>query len=221
VGFGIIWDILMHTGRAGTRTAHLAHLGGYAWGIGLCLGLIGLGLMQRRPYDLFTFAQQMHRRRQIRAAAGEQRQAMAQRFEQAKADQRRAMESDALAEARAVVTRHLARNELEQARRAYRELAERHDHVPGATVLARRHQYTLASAYYQAGDAEGAAYAFGKFLQGYPTDPEAPQVRLLLGLLYARSLNDPVKAKALIAEAINGLDDAGREMARRELAALG
>ncbi|MBY0262928.1 MAG: rhomboid family intramembrane serine protease, partial [Phycisphaerales bacterium] len=222
VGFALVWDLIMQGSGARTGTAHLAHLGGYAWGIGLCVSLIGLKLMDRRPYDLFTWGRQVHRRRQISSAVRESHRQQARRFEQIAKDPELARQTEQLAAARAVVTAHLAKGEGADARRAYRALADRYDHLPGATVLPRRQQFEIAAHFQQAGDAAGAAHAFARFLEGYPRDPESPQVRLLLGVIHARSLNDPLKAKALIREAIaGGLDEPGREMAQRELEALG
>jgi len=222
VGFALVWDLIMQGSGARTGTAHLAHLGGYAWGIGLSASLIGLKLMQRRPYDLFTWGRQVHRRRQIKSAVGQAQAEQARRFEQVARDPQLAKQTELLAKARAEVTAHLSGGETEQARRAYRELADRYDHLPGATLLPRRQQFEIAALFQQAGDAEGAAHAIGRFLEGYPRDPDAPQLRLLLGLVHARSLNDPLKAKALIREAIaGGLDESTRQMAQRELEALG
>lgn len=222
VGFAIIWDIIMQSMGNADRVAHVAHLGGYAWGIGLCVSLIGLKLMERRPYDLFTWGRQVHRRRQISTAVRESQRQQARRFEQIAKDPELARQTEQLAAARAVVTAHLAKGEGADARRAYRALADRYDHLPGATVLPRRQQFEIAAHFQQAGDAAGAAHAFARFLEGYPRDPESPQVRLLLGVIHARSLNDPLKAKALIREALSGgLDEPGRQLAQRELDALG
>src|SRR5262249_24945962 len=105
---------------------------------------------------------------------------------------------------------------------AYKKLADTYAHVINATLLSRTNHLDLANWFYQQKDTDAAAYAYTRFLEGYPKDGEAGQVRLLLGLSHARALNDPVQAKALITQAINELrDDSAIEIAKRELAALG
>ena len=59
------------------------------------------------------------------------------------------------------------------------------------------------------------------FLEGYPTDPETPVMRLMLGLICARYLNDPVTAKRQISSALPGLPEDHRPLARELLAELG
>jgi membrane associated rhomboid family serine protease len=218
VAFAIIWD-LFSQGTGMTRgIAHVAHLGGYGFGCSVAFLLLATKILPRQDYDLLAFAKQRRRRTQLQTAVRDAQRVNAKRFAQAKSN---SAESDRLAMMRAEVIKALGGPEIGPAARAYRVLADTYGHVPNATTLQRRHQYDLASRAYQAGDSEIAAYAFGKFLEGYPTDAEAPQIKLLLGMIHARSLNDPVKAKALINEAMAGLDEAGKVIARRELAALG
>jgi outer membrane protein assembly factor BamD (BamD/ComL family) len=107
------------------------------------------------------------------------------------------------------------------AARAYKELADRYSHVAGAATLSRKWQYELANWFYQTKEHDAAAFAYARFLEAYPRDPEAGHIRLLLGMIHARSLNDPVKAKALISEALKTLEGGEAEMARRELEGLG
>ncbi len=105
---------------------------------------------------------------------------------------------------------------------AYKKLADTYGHLPKAACLSRERQYNLANHLYAAGDYPSAAYAYERFLECYPKDSEAPAIRLLLGRLNARHLNDPVRAKALLTEAVSGLwDEQTKAMAKAELDALG
>ncbi len=216
----IAWDILLQASGARTGIAHAAHLGGAAFGIAVAMSLLWLRLLPREPFDLFTMGRQAVRRRQFKEAGYQAAEANRQRWARAKGADG-ADECDALSAARADVTRHLNAGDANAAAAAYRALADKFGDKPGATTLARRYQYELANYLHGQRRFEDAAYAYERFLEGYPKDPEAPQIRLLLGLIYARELNDPVRAKALINEAIPRLEDESLELARRELANLG
>ncbi|MFN7021552.1 MAG: rhomboid family intramembrane serine protease [Phycisphaerales bacterium] len=232
IGLSIVWDIVSQASGA-RGVAHMAHLGGYMFGIGLSFGLLWAKVLPREPYDVFSLVRQRYRREQIRQAVAGKERADSQRWERArgapspggsaaKPSAAEIARTQALAAARAEVSRLVGAGEIDRAAAAYKALAEQHAAANGATVLSRRCMYDLANHYLKTGDHRAAVYAYERFLEGYPTDPEAPQVRLLLGKVSARYLNDPVRAKALILEAMGGLrDDQSREMARRELEALG
>ena len=70
-------------------------------------------------------------------------------------------------------------------------------------------------------DHTAAIYAYERFLEAYPKDPEAPSIMLLTGLIHARNFNDPIKAKQLISGAMKDLDETSAGIARKELEALG
>lgn len=253
VGLSVAWDILAQS--AGSQgVAHMAHLGGYAYGAVVGFVLLWTRVLPREPYDVFSAARQAYRRRQIRSAATGRERELEQRRQRIAAPGRErhsaeeAARVERLAAARAEIVRLISAGSLAEAGAAYKSLAEEYaagsspettegsdregrsgersggdgGFGGGATLLSRRHMYELANYFYISGDQRAAVYTYERFLEGYPSDPEAPEVRLLLGRLNARYLNDPVRAKALLKEAIPGLRDAQvREMAERELEALG
>lgn len=214
IGLGIAWDLASQTLNRGSGIAHLAHLGGYAYGIGIAFFLLGTKLVPGEPYDLMSDSRQAIRRRTIKAAAGQRQKQVETHWERANSPQ--------LAAARAEVARLMGAGQTDQAAAAYKRLANDFPASAGTTALSRRHQYDLANHFYTTGDQSAAVYAYERFLEAYPKDPESPQIRLLLGRITARHLNDPVRAKALLTEAIAGLrDEEVRAMAKRELEALG
>lgn len=222
IGFAIVWDMLLQGSSARTGTAHLAHLGGYGFGMAVSMALLGLKIIPREPYDLFTMGKQAYRRRQLKELTIQADRATAKKWERAKGDSAAAQESSALAESRAAVSRAMAAGDMPGAASQYKKLADSWAHISGAAVLSRKHQYDLANWFYQNGDTDAAAFAYARFLEGYPKDSEAGAVRLLLGIIHARSLNDPLKAKALINQAIGELRDPDAlQMARKELEMLG
>jgi membrane associated rhomboid family serine protease len=215
------WTSVLFSGP--DNVAHVAHLGGYIYGAGLAMLLLWWKVLPREPFDLFTMGRQAYRRRAFKEAGlaiEQQRQA---HWERAKAGAGGGggADQDVIAGVRAEVVRKMTAGEVEAAAREYKGLADRYSHVPGATTLSRKHQYGLANWFYQQRDMDAAAFAYARFLEAYPTDAEAGHIRLLLGMIHARSLNDPLKAKQLIGEAMKTLEGGELELARREMEGLG
>ena len=208
IGGAIAFNILMQgSGRTG-NVAVMAHLGGYAFGAAVAMGLLATRLLSREPYDLFTITRQAARRRQFREIRYQQARA-ASEGRSADAPGRHAdpAMTDAAMNARAEVSRLLSAGDQPAAATAYRALLDAHGRDSAAAMLPRRTQYDLANHLFQAGDHATAATAYELFLRGYPKDHELPRVRLMLGLINARYLNDPVRARQEIVAAMPALPD--------------
>lgn len=178
--------------------ARLAHLGGYGFGVAVCLVLLWRRVLPRQPYDLFTIGKQAYRRRQFKELGVKRDDGAKKKLARLSRDFNPRTEE--LAAARAEVATCFAKREPDAAGRAYKLLVEKHAHTPGATTLSRTHQYDLANYFFAQGDHQTAAYCYERFLEGYAADSEAPRVRLLLGLINARYLNDPVRARAVLTD---------------------
>lgn len=204
---------------SGDNVAHLAHLGGYFYGAAIALMLLWLKIVPREQYDLFTVGRQAYRRRQFKAAenAAQQRVQQRNRPKNPYAEQ----EAEALAIARADVIAKVNAHDLPAAGAAYKKLADTFANYIGGTTLSRRYQYDIANYFYSIKDNTAAIYAYERFLEAYPKDPEAPSIMLLTGLIHARAFNDPIKAKQLITASLKDLDDSSAAIARKELEALG
>ena len=89
-------------------------------------------------------------------------------------------------------------------------------------MLSRRNQYDLANFLYQSGDHATAAAAYEAFLRGYPKDPEAAHMKVLLATIHARHLNNADRARELLVQAEADLadDPEALALARDHLAAL-
>lgn len=218
IGAQIAWNLMSQATGATGRVAVTAHLGGYAYGIAISMLLLALHVLPPEQYDLFTLGRQAKRRRDFRAASEARQKNREQRHKHVAESEA----SEAVATARANVSKRLAAGDAPGATEAYKTLLREHGHDRRATLLSRRHQYDLANALYLAGDYVTAASAYERFIEGYPDDPETPAIKLLLGRILARQLNDPVRAKQLLAEAAASLEDGDAlAMAREELEALG
>ena len=225
IGFSIVWDIVgQAAGSVGvmSRTAHAAHLGGYMFGAAVAYALLAFRLVPREPYDLFTSSRQAFRRQQFKAAGLDAARKIQGKVGPSEVPAHVQQAQDELARARSAVGDSIAAGDMASAAAAYKKLADTYGHLPKAACLSRDKQYQLANHLCAVGDYASAAYAYERFLEAYPKDAEAPAIRLLLGRLNARHLNDPIRAKALLTEAAAGLwDEKSRAMVKAELEALG
>jgi membrane associated rhomboid family serine protease len=194
--FAIAKD-LVFAGIGGDNVAYFAHIGGYAYGILISLALLWRRVLAREPYDLFTIGRQAYRRRQLKEVTHNRDPARAVR----RATTENHTDDSPAARARAAVATLLAQHKPDEAAAAYKRLVEDHAATPPLCTLSQRQQLDIANHFFAAADHEAAAYAYDRFLEAYPRDTETPRVRLLLGLINTRYLNDPVRARQLL----NGL----------------
>lgn len=217
IGLGIVWDIAGGLSGFG-RVAHGAHLGGTTFGAAISFFLLWRKIIPREPYDLFTHTRQAYRRSLFRSAQSEFQRTVHSKVGSASASQ---PAQDELSKARASVTAFVSAGDFAGATAAYKKLADTYGHLPRAACLGRDKQLDLANAMYRQGDFVSAAYAYERFLEAFAKDPQAPEIRLLLGRLIARHLNDPVRAKSLLKLAYETLwDEKTKALAKDELDAL-
>jgi membrane associated rhomboid family serine protease len=220
----IALNLFMEASATSGNVATLAHLGGYGFGVAIAALLLATGILKREVYDLFTISRQAARRRQFREITYQRERAQRAGKNPDQALKPKAADEQTIARiatARAEISDRLENGDLQAAAGAYRSLLQEYRTVPGAVLLARRTQYDIANALVAAGDHPTAATAYELFLEGYPTDSETPVVRLMLGLISARYLNDPVRARSEINTALPHLADAHRELAQELLTELG
>ncbi|MEM7755336.1 MAG: rhomboid family intramembrane serine protease [Planctomycetota bacterium] len=227
IGLAIARDIIPVMLGHASRVAFEAHLGGYAFGLSTCLGLLWLKVLPREPYDLFTISHQAKRRREFRAAVAgveAKRRKKIAAVEPKKEDP----ESAAMAAKRAEVSTAIAEGKLDEAGDRYAELVESFGDREGAAVLNKRAQYTLAGHLYRAGRLALAAEAFGRYLMAFPTDEERGEIGLLLSRVQ-RALGRLHEAQGLLENAVLELGDPALkdvalgelEQVRAELSAKG
>jgi tetratricopeptide (TPR) repeat protein len=230
IGFYFALDVINQF-FGGGRVAYMAHIAGYLYGFGTGFCLLATGILKHEEFDVFYLFRQARRRAAFRAAS---REGPAGMWDTAQADTDKRLRkqanardtgndelSERLSLTKSQVTGLLARGDLAGAARAYRQvLAE----APEATasVLAERQQLDVASQLYALGEYTDAARAYELLLARYPASRRHDEVRLMLGLIYARRLDQPERARALISAAREGLrDEAQVELADQLLADLG
>jgi len=221
IGFAIAKDMFFHGFAGPNGVAHVAHLGGYGFGAAVPLLLLWAKLIPREPFDLFSIGRQAHRRRQFRELTSRSgtpwrgelsgRERVVRKADQPGKKAALSPEAEAaLARRRSIITRLASENRLDEAGEHYLKLLdEHHDEVMG-----RATQLAIANHLAAVGRHQAACVAYDLFLQKFPRDAELPQVKLLLALIHARYLNDPVRAKSLLAELENTrLDEQARTLA--------
>ncbi len=215
IGLRITFDLLSQSLGVRNNIANIAHLGGYAFGMGVAFVLLWTGVLRREPYDLFTLLKARQRRATIRAAVNAQATDRARKF--SKPDP----EADELARRRAEVATLIAQGNLDQAAESYHALIDAYAHKPGAGALSREAQLKLIAHLLGRDRRRLAARALDAFLTAYPADPEREELAILLARVNAHDLGDPARARALLEPiAAQSRDDRLRALAREELAAI-
>ena len=205
------------------NVAHVAHLGGTAFGAVVCLGLLVTQLLPRDQFDVWALIQRWNKRRQYRdlvakgynpfdygvvPAAGTG--TGSRRPSVAVADER-------VLDLRERISAALNDRRLDDAADLYVQLKK----VDAAQVLSRQAQLDVATQLHHAERYPEAAEAYESLLRTYPKLDRLDQIELMLGVLYSRYLHQYDKAKTHLS-AVAGRVHGGRELdlAREELAAI-
>ncbi|MFA9478549.1 rhomboid family intramembrane serine protease [Phycisphaerales bacterium AB-hyl4] len=216
--FRVITDVVFYFLDFG-NVAYVSHLAGYAFGFVVALGLLVGRVVPREPYDLLSFIEQRRRRSEFRrltrsgyqpwegASGGEGDRADAALTPEAKANQQQ------IFELRRDVTQALAVHDLPEAARLYRDLLGIESHQ----VLNEQPQLDVANQLMAEGRYATAAAAYELFLKHYPGYSHREQIQLILGLIYARYLHQPDRARELLSTAARRLSGSDQQLARQVL----
>lgn len=224
VAFYVAIDFLRSVGDllgGGSRVAYVAHLAGYAFGFGVAVTLLATRRLPRDDFDIWFIFKQSRRRAAFRqAAAG----AVGGPWESASADTGRQV-AERMKRSSEAADAPPPDPELHAARRRIEQLALEHRLPEAATayaellrtrpdaVLSPDRQVDVASQLHADGRERDAARAYELVLERYPAHPRTADVRLLLAVLYVRSLDRPEDALPLLERARTGrLDEAHREL---------
>lgn len=220
----ILIDNLLARGQG--SVAYEAHLAGYGYGVVVTFLLLATRLVEASGYDLLAMLKRWNRRRRYRDVVAdgydpftglgprkrvESREVpppgIGPRHRHAQAKEIR-LEIDHLVEQR----------NLPAAADLYLKLMQ----LDASELLPRQHLLDIANQLASDHRAAEAARAYEQFLTHYSTYEYAEQVELMLGILYARYLNEPGKAIKHLQKAAEKLTDPGQlKMCREELAKLG
>lgn len=196
----ILWDNLLAPSmipEGQSNVAFEAHLAGYAFGFAATVLLLLVRILPRDQFDLVALSKRSLQRKQMRSAmADPNAQARAQLGRVARPVSvrdvpRRSPHEERIIELRGRISDALGRGERDGAARLYEEVLE----LDARQVLTRTSQLEVAYHYYTSQRSPQAAAAYEKYLSNYPNDPQATEVELLLGIIYARDLQQYEVAK--------------------------
>lgn len=216
IGLYILIDVLRQAGElfgsGRSNVAYSAHIAGYFYGFFVAFSLLGFRVIKHNEFDVFYLFKQSRRRAAFRDAQQNSRggvwDAPARSSSQPVPKTPRKQpelttDEKKLAEQRTEINRLLGEHDIATAAARYREM------LPEApnTVFTESRQMDLANQLYAEEDHTTAAIAYELLLDSYPTSSKNAEVGLILGLIYARQLNRPKRARELIEAAKKKLRD--------------
>ncbi len=202
-------------------TAYLAHISGTLFGFAVGMGLLVTRVLKREPYDFLAMLDRWNRRRQMRnlvtSVAIVGTGARVRKVGDVSEPMRISPAEQRLLELRSQVGNLVRSNRTAEALRLYEDLLA----MDGMRVLDRQVQLDLANYAMTEKQYQLAADAYEGFLEKYGDDEYRQPVLLILGLIYVRYLKRDERARVLLTEAAEKLDDpAERKMAREMLETL-
>jgi membrane associated rhomboid family serine protease len=221
----IIWDNMIesHIGPP-ISIAYGAHLSGYTFGITAMVFLLATHIISGSPYDLWAMIKRWNRRRQYRDVVSSgfdpftgQNQTKRIKVKEVIKSPEEKKKEEQITQLRSDISNRIIQHNLPAAAEAYLELMEQDSEqvLPGKQLLDIANQLAGENRHAE------AARAYEQFLSHYGTYEYAEQVELMLGIIYARYLNQPEPAIKHLEIAEKKLSDPGQlKMCRDELARL-
>jgi len=220
----VIWDNIIEPKFSASAVAYDAHLAGYVFGMLAIIVLLATKLIDSRHTDLWSIIRQWNRRRRFRdtVASGYDpfKGANVRKSVWAKEVASKTtpgVHPEETTRLRAEIAALINQRNLAAAAERYLELLK----LDTEQVLPRQYQLDVANQLMSMGKWAESARAYEVFLAHYSTYEHIEQVRLMLGVLYSRYLNEPEKAVELLEAAREKLTDAGqKKMCSDELTRL-
>lgn len=212
----ILWDNLIFPKMSGqaTNVAFDAHLAGYAFGFVATCVMLALHLLPRDQFDIVALWRRRWQRQSFRSAMSTpEAQTRAQYGRVARpvtVDDVRTVDTpagptDPVSQLRLQIAESLARKDRDTAAGLYEQLLG----IDPRQVLSRQQQLDVANQLYTLHRLPQAAAAYEKLLANYGqvAGDEATHVRLLLGIIYARDLQQYEVAEGHLLACLGKLTD--------------
>lgn len=207
----ILWDnilapSLQHGGEF-VQVAYSAHIAGYIFGFLWCSLMLLIRALPRDQYDIIALIKRYRQRQEYRAM-------MADPNTRAKAmfgNVARPMTATGEITEQPLSP---AESEIVRLRGEIADLLDRHDYIPAAEAyqalitkdpqqcLPRGQMLAVANQLMTMGRYPQAAGAYEKYLVTYPGDSETEEVKLVLGIIYAKYLEQPESAQKHLRDAL-------------------
>jgi hypothetical protein len=221
----IIWDNMIEPRFAPpVAIAYGAHLAGYTFGIASMIGMLAIHIISGSDYDLWAMVKRWNRRRQYIDVVSSgydpytgQTQAKRIKVKEVIKNTAQKQKEEQISQLRGEISNRTNQRNLSAAAEAYVELMEQDSQqvLPGKQLLDIANQLAGESKYAE------SARAYEQFLYHYSTYEYVEQVELMLGIIYARYLNQPELAIKHLESAEKNLIEPGQlKMCRDELARI-
>jgi membrane associated rhomboid family serine protease len=214
----ILWDnvLVPRMTASADSVAFDAHLAGYAFGFAATALLLAIKVLPRDQFDIVALWKRWFQRQSLRSvmvnpdAAAQARYGRVARpvsIQDVRISNGPPVARDQVADLRMKIAEALALNDRDSAAGLYERLLE----MDPRQVLPRASQMDVANQLYTLGRLPQAAAAYEKALSAYPTAPEANEIRLLLGIIYARDLRQYEVAEGHLRHALAQFEDEKRQ----------
>ena len=220
IGLFFLLDVFQSARGWSDGTAHMAHIGGTLYGIGVGFLLLGTNLVPRDQMDALALLRRWKLRREHNRGLRGSGQLHGRAHDIVPAN---AVDPDVtrqVAQVQALrdkINGAFDRDNLREAARQYASLLR----VDDRQLLPMQRQLDVANQLVSDGRHADAAVAYERFLDRYAAHADHAQTQLMLGLIYGRYLDRPADARRHLEAAAQRLEDGEqRDVARRELAEL-
>ncbi len=212
----ILWDNILSPSLAQgnySGVAYEAHLAGYLFGFVLCFALLLVHALPRDQYDILAIVKRKIQRRQMAAAMADPDNQSRAIFGRVAAPVARLTGrpvarvaqpmDDETIQLRTRIAEAMSKDDFAAAADLYEELNARDPNqvLPRMTMLAIANQLKILGRYPQ------AAAAYEKHLKTYATDPDVARIKLMLGIIYAKYLQQNETAEPFLRESAESLTD--------------
>ncbi len=206
-----------------SNIAHMAHAFGTVFGVIVCLGLLAVHLLPRDHFDVLGLIERWNRRRQFRTQVAGGFNPFGHVSARSSSSPPRAMiepvtpAMQQIMDLRAAIFEAMNEHRLEDAAGLYAQLKQ----LDAQQVLPLRNQLDLAAHLAHQQRHPQAAEAYESLLRTYPQTTDRPQIHLMLGLIYARYLQQFRRASehlTIAADTLGGGSEA--QLARDELSRI-
>lgn len=211
----VLWDNFLMPYLGGSQeTAHGAHLAGYFFGFTAALILLWLRAVPRDQFDILALWKRWNQRRAFAStmsnpntAAQAKYGSVAQTDMVNPADQAtQEKHLDEISDLRMTISNFLDNADLTSAIEHYEKLMDKDPRQ----CLSEKNQIVVAREFYRIGKFPQAAAAFDRFVECYPRSTDTMDIRLLLGIIYARDLHQFEVADKHLTESMESLRDEKR-----------
>jgi len=209
----IVWDNLIapSIGGSGGGVAHTAHLAGYLFGFAAALGMLFIRALPRDQFDILALWKRWHQRRAFASAMADPAAAAHAQFGTAarvpptdsEIQAREDRQLDEVSKLRSRIGEMVQTRDFVRAANEYEKLVAVDPHQ----CLSELQQLDVAREFYRTGRYPQAVAAFERFIAGYPRSREGNDVRLLLGIIYARDLRQYETADKYLTQSMEALHD--------------